>query len=99
MANLSFTSRWFSSLKEGLPPSFAFLYVYYNAISRRDIGQKIRIYNEAVAERFLELESAYNKGSKRGLYFKLKRLLIILMVQCRAKIFVNLQSSDSFKCC
>jgi hypothetical protein len=43
-----------SSLKEGLPPPFAHLYVYYNAISRQDIGRKTRIFRETVAKKYFE---------------------------------------------
>jgi len=74
-----------NSLKEGLPSPYAFLYVYYNAISRRDIGQKMRIYNEAAAEKIVKLELANQHLSHRGLLFRIKQKWIFFVLSIEQK--------------
>jgi hypothetical protein len=74
-----------SSLKEGLPTPFAHLYVYYNAISRQDIGRKTRIYNEAIAERLSKLWFAFTDRTRRNFWFRVRRKLIYFIVGSEMK--------------
>jgi hypothetical protein len=88
-----FASKWQASLaphmgislKEGLPTPFAFLYVYYNAVSRKDIGLKSRIYNEAVVEKLVKLEMANKDVTKRGFWYGVKRKWVYLSVGIELK--------------
>ena len=88
-----FVSKWQAalaphfgnSLKEGFPTPFAFLFVYYNAISRKDIGLKTRMYNEAVAEKLVKLEMANRDVAKRGFLFGIKSKWIYVSVGIELK--------------
>lgn len=88
-----FASKWQTALtphfgiclKEGLPTPFAFFYVYYNALSRRDIGQKTRAYNEAVAKKLVKLELESKNEVHRGLLFRMKRKWIHFTVAIEQK--------------
>jgi hypothetical protein len=108
-----FASKWQSalaphfgnSLKEGLPTPFVFLYVYYNAISRRDVGQKTRAYNEAVAKKLVKLELNSKDENRRGLLFHIKRKWIHFIVgieqkflsMCNPSTVLSVLESDDSK--
>jgi hypothetical protein len=62
-----------------------FLYVYYNAISRRDVGQKTKAYNEAVAKKLVKLELKSKDEVRRGLLFHIKRKWIHFIVGIEQK--------------
>jgi hypothetical protein len=88
-----FASKWQAavaphfgnSVREGLPTPFVFLYVYYNAISRRDLGQKTRFYNEAVAEKLFRLELETHGVSRRGILFRIRCMWIYFIVGIEQK--------------
>jgi len=91
-----FASKWHLSLEtyfgrafvleEGLPSPFAFLYVYYNAVSRKDVAMKTRMYNEAIARKLVKLERANKDVSKRGFSFGIKRKWIYISVSIQYKL-------------